>query len=476
MAAAALACTLAAPPAFGGERMYVGFQDDPSFRWDSDPRVAFDAARRAGASVVRATVHWHDVAPRRPANAADPFDSAYDFSNVDDLVRNAQQRGIEVLLTIWNTPAWANGGSGGNRLPHDLRDLTDFAHALALRYSGRFSAYPFVRFYSVWNEPNAEQFLAPQFDGRGRSVAPRLYARLFEAAYRGLKRGSPYATVAAGETASIGRDRPSSSRAQDTHSPARFAALVARARPQLRFDAWAHHPYPPTLAASPAAPVAWPNIGLTKLDAFGRLLDRVFARRRTRIWVTEYAHQTQPQQERGVSYAEQAAYLHDALALARAARRADLFVWFMLRDHPGERWQSGLLDQEHAEKPAFATFAALARALDARNAQVELAPVAGGQVIHVPALELKWHIPTGARIGIRYVLRACGRVLSSGTPASHISADGWVPFAIPSAPRVAARYELELELHDVHGFRVRRGFELIEPRPRRPIPGCRALR
>ena len=31
---------------------------------------------------------------------------------------------------------------------------------------------------------------------------------------------------------------------QDTESPARFARLVAQAAPNLRFDAWAHHPYP----------------------------------------------------------------------------------------------------------------------------------------------------------------------------------------------------------------------------------------
>ena len=124
---------LAAVPASASasERMFVGFQDDPSFRWADDRTASLDAAARANVTVVRATVEWADVAPQRPANPADPFDPAYRFENVDELVRNTQQRGIETLLTIWGTPRWANEGKGKNRLPSRLSDLTAFSQALA---------------------------------------------------------------------------------------------------------------------------------------------------------------------------------------------------------------------------------------------------------------------------------------------------------------------------------------------------------
>src|SRR4051812_5135204 len=115
--------------------MYLGFLDDLSFRWQGDRTAAFDLARQSDASVVRTVVRWYDVAPGRPAAAADSGDPAYDFRDVDESVRNAQLRGLEVLLTVWGTPPWANGGKGANVPPTSARDLQDFATALADRYS-----------------------------------------------------------------------------------------------------------------------------------------------------------------------------------------------------------------------------------------------------------------------------------------------------------------------------------------------------
>ena len=115
-------------------------------------------------------------------------------------MRGTQLRGLESLLTIWGTPDWANGGKGANYAPTRLSDLTGFARALASRYSGRNAGYPFVRFYSVWNEPNLEQFLAPTFDKKGKPVSPLNYAKLYRAAYTGLKGGSPGAQIGIGET------------------------------------------------------------------------------------------------------------------------------------------------------------------------------------------------------------------------------------------------------------------------------------
>ena len=41
---------------------------------------------------------WKDVAPTKPANAANPFDPAYKFNDIDEFVRNAQTRNAEVLI------------------------------------------------------------------------------------------------------------------------------------------------------------------------------------------------------------------------------------------------------------------------------------------------------------------------------------------------------------------------------------------
>ena len=76
-------------------------------------------------------------------------------------------------------------------MPTRVSDFAAFARAIASRYSGRIEGYPFVRFYSIWNEPNLQGFLTPQFDKRGRSVAPANYAKLAAAAYTRHQGGEP---------------------------------------------------------------------------------------------------------------------------------------------------------------------------------------------------------------------------------------------------------------------------------------------
>lgn len=125
------AALFATADASGGERMWVGFHDDPSFRWEGDRDVTLNRARSANATMVRAVVTWASVAPTRPADASDPFDPAYQLNDLDELVRDTQKRGMEVLLTIWGTPKWANGEKGPNVLPARMADLNDFARALA---------------------------------------------------------------------------------------------------------------------------------------------------------------------------------------------------------------------------------------------------------------------------------------------------------------------------------------------------------
>src|SRR5262249_21693431 len=162
-----LAACCVVPGASAGPSLFVGFGDDQAFRWAPARQANFDLARRDGATIVRAIVDWSKVAPRRPRSPLDPFSPGYRLDDGHQLVRNVQERGMAVLLTIWGTPAWANGGVPENVAPRQMRDLRAFAHALAARYSGRYPELPGVRFFSVWNEPNSAVFLSPQFDASG---------------------------------------------------------------------------------------------------------------------------------------------------------------------------------------------------------------------------------------------------------------------------------------------------------------------
>ncbi|HEY4621969.1 MAG TPA: cellulase family glycosylhydrolase, partial [Gaiellaceae bacterium] len=289
---------LAAPAALAAERMWVGFHDDPSFRWVDDRAIRIRASAQQGSTIMRLLVLWDRAAPQQPASPSDPFDPAYRLDDVDEAVRAAQENDQEVMLTISGTPSWANGGAKPNAMPANLADFTEFARAIASRYSGRFAGYPYVRFWSVWNEPNLNLFLTPQFNGNGQSVSPANYAKLYAAAYTGIKAGNPTAQVAMGETSARGSDKPSGLR--PAHSPGKFAELVAKANPNLKFAAWAHHPYPSNPNSKPNQLVKWPNVSLMSLPRFETSLNTWFKRKSTPIWITEYGHQTQPPDSLGI--------------------------------------------------------------------------------------------------------------------------------------------------------------------------------
>lgn len=454
-----LAAVAAPATASAAPRMWVGFQDDPSFRWVPDRAAMLDRAREANATVIRTTVYWSKVAPSRPRQAANPFDPAYRLDDLDEMVRGAQQRGMEVMITVWGTPKWA--GPAQNKLPRKLADFQNFTRALAARYSGRYAGYPNVRFYSIWNEPNRGIFLSPQFDKRGRSVAPQLYAQLVRAGYKGIKGGNSSALVAIGETASNGRDRKVSRRGlQDTHSPGKFAELLGKVRPRLRFDAWAHHPYPTSPSMRPTQKMRWPNVSLASLPLFEQSLDRWFGRKQLPVWITEYGHETKPD-KRGISPAKQRAYLSKALSIARKDARVQMFIWFILRDHATVPWQSGLLTGRGATKAAFGTFRAAARNLDARNAVIET----NGKrpVVRVSVLPIGAYSLVGTGIGVTYTVWSGNTAIVTQQPVVPLERDGWITLRPEFTPQAGRTYTLTVEANDISGHAVARTIVLTRP-------------
>ncbi len=60
----------------------------------------------------------------------------------------------------------------------------------------------------------------------------------------------------------------------------------------------------------------WPNVSLASLPRFDANLKTWFKRKSVPIWVTEYGHQTRPEDSLGVSYATQAAYIQQSISIA----------------------------------------------------------------------------------------------------------------------------------------------------------------
>jgi hypothetical protein len=430
--------------------MPVGFHDDATFRWNAGAAAELERAGAAHASVIRTIADWRAIAPSSPETAADPFDPAYRFGDLDELVRNAQRHGMQVMITIWGAPRWANGGRGPNVAPTRPADLGAFGRAIADRYSGRHAGYPYVGRYSIWNEPNLEIFLAPQYDRTGAIVSPRAYARLHRAGYAGIKAGNPTALVAIGETSNQGRDRPARGDTNDSVAPGTFARLLALER-GLSFDAYATHPYPTRPNAPPAEKVRWPNVTLSQLPRFEASLDRWFGRRDIPIWITEYGYQTRPADPYGVTEAQQARYLLHAMAQLKADLRVQLFIWFIFRDSDRGHWQSGVTDVSGRPKPSYSAFSSFAQSI--RGQTLKIRPGVK-PTIKLPVPRLAFVTPAGSAIGITYRVFDGTTMVAVGQPRARLQTNQSVSFVASFTPAPRRRYTIEMDAGDISGNHV----------------------
>lgn len=326
---------------------------------------SFPLLRSLHVQVVRMTLTWGGpggVANKRPAHPADPTDPAYDWARYDEAVERANGAGIQLLLTIVGTPAWANGGKSPQHAPKSASALQAFAYAAAQRYSGTFldtasgRVLPRVGLWLAWNEPNNPVFLQPQFARKGTKwtmAAAAAYARICNAVYAGVHAAGGPERVACGATAPRGNNNPAGVRA--SIAPLTFLRAVKKLGLRT-FDAWADHPYYGSPRETPTTRGVGGAIELGDLDKLGAAVTRLYGHKP--IWITEYGYQTKPPDPIfGVSWKKQATYLQQAYDIAKANPRVELFTWFLLKDSPSiDSWQSGLITADGRKKPAFAAF------------------------------------------------------------------------------------------------------------------------
>ena len=454
---------LAAPSfAAAALRMPVGFEDDPTFRWSPNAPAELDKAAQANASIVRTTVSWATIAATKPKHAARWNDPAYNFNDLDAFVRNAQERGLDVMMTIWGTPSWANGGQAPNVPPKSAVQLRLFAHALADRYSGRHPGLPYVGFYSIWNEPNLGIFLSTQFDKKGRIISPRIYANLYKQGRIGIKQVNKTAQIAIGETSNMGRDHPSKGGGPVSVAPATFARLLAQQK-GLYFDAYAEHPYSTRPNLPPTQRVRWPNVTLSRLKQFETSIDKWFHRKDIPVWVTEYGYQTKPATKYGVSLAQQRSYMSKVMRELRADPRVQMFIWFIFRDTPskaGEQpnWQSGLFTRAGHTKPAYRTFSALGSLINGYSQTIR-PRVPALVTLHLP--RMAYTDPVGTPIGLTYKVYEGAKLVAIGQPQVPLRPDATVKFAAVFSPDPGATYTIEMTANDANGNSVTHTYALL---------------
>jgi hypothetical protein len=138
-------------------------------------RSIFPELRRLRVRVWSTGIFWSSIAPTRPANPTSPDDPAYRWPlELDRSFNQARANGIDSVVWVLGFPAWSNGGKDNRWAPEDPKDFANFMTAAVRRY-------PQVRRWILLPEPTSSLNFMPQ-GGKGRR-APRLYARLLDAAY-----------------------------------------------------------------------------------------------------------------------------------------------------------------------------------------------------------------------------------------------------------------------------------------------------
>ena len=122
----------------------------------------------------------------------------------------------------------------------------------------------------------------------------------------------------------------------------------------------------------PAQKVRYPNVAFSTMKQFEKDLDKWFGRKNIPVWITEYGNETKPGEPKGVTEAQQAAYVPQAIAFAKKDPRIPMFIWFVFRDSAGSPWQSGVYRTTGAAKPAAAKWAAAAKGVDKLNGKVSV--------------------------------------------------------------------------------------------------------
>ena len=331
----AVSAGLFATPSHASNAIKYGIQDDAWLEFGPDKlndRVA--TLKRLGVPLVRFTVHWNVVAPKRPADPTSPRDRAYDWRRSDRVLLSLRRHGLTPVVTLVGTPAWANRGKGPNYAPPLPRDFRAFARAVASRY-------PWVRYWLIWNEPNHPLWLKP-------TRAAIYVQHLLNPGYEGIHSVLPHALVGGGVTAPRG----------GLGGVAPVTWLHGMARAHAKLDAYAHNPYPLRPGETPSGHGCrfCPTITMATLPKLLILVRRYWGLKP--VWLTEYGYQTNPpDQFLGVSPRKQATLLSLAAMRAWRLARVTMLIQYLYRDEPElSRFQTGLVYIDDKLKPSLNAF------------------------------------------------------------------------------------------------------------------------
>jgi hypothetical protein len=200
----------------------------------ANPVSTLNLLKRLGVDDVKVFMPWGSIAPDPNSKTKPVFDAsspaAYPaavWAPYDAIIRDAAARGIGLDLALEApAPLWATGpdvpaGTAASFLGSwepSAKEFGLFVTAVGARYSGHYkppgasTPLPAVRFWSIWNEPNYGQQLAPQaIDNSTVESSPATYRSLLDAAWSALQttgHGPSSDIILIGEVAPRGETGP----------------------------------------------------------------------------------------------------------------------------------------------------------------------------------------------------------------------------------------------------------------------------
>jgi hypothetical protein len=291
-------------------------------------------------------------------------------------VRAAVAAGLEPYINVSRAPAWAEAAGrasdvGPGSWKPDPAAFGRFMTAVAKRYSGSFvdpamGPLPRVDTFQLWNEPNLDTYLAPQWE-KGKPYAPGRFRELVNAGYGAVRAAQPGATVVAAGLAPFGDYGTTSGK---RIPPAAFlrsmlclnAKLKRTCDAKTRFDVLAHHPYAvrkPSSGALNADDVTIPDLGkLTTVTKAARKAGTLEGA--PRLWVTEVSYDSSPPDPDGVPTATLNRWIPELL-WRLWDQGAETVIWYQVRDESsasgfGATYQSGMFLNDGTRKPSAQAF------------------------------------------------------------------------------------------------------------------------
>jgi len=344
---------------------------DPRTFGGPDRDDAFAKTRAAGASYIRLTAVWGNIAPATRGTdfvATDPTSPGYNWTGLDSSVEAAATAGLTPILDISGAPNWAyatqpSGVNGGTPKP---ADLGDFATALATHYNGQTTGVPAEHVFQVWNEVNNSLYLDP--------VKADAYRAMVNAVADSVHAVDPTNLVVAGDLDPFGHPKGKKQAWYSIAPLAFMRALLcvskgahphATCKNPVRFDVWSHHPY---TFGGPFGKAKLPDdveLGdLPKMRAVlqaGVRLHHVVSAQPAQFWVTEFGWDTYPPRKHAASVSLAARWTAESLHQMWLSG-VSLVTWFLIEDYPSPSpYQSGLYFHSSAlenakAKPSLTAF------------------------------------------------------------------------------------------------------------------------